>query len=472
MTPSTIDQTDPATLAASEGQAALGRGDTALARTKFVEAGDTLLREVAGAYKHADKTLLWFLAATQFYKGGEYHRALELTKKIEARLLPEKTRDLLPQFVRDVNFRTSPDYVARMRQTCTRLWHSGEYRQILDLLQDHPYVYDSGPLAFLRAVLCAKLGQWRAAALFYAMAIPGVPDGSDFMLMAISRALYLPAEGRVEEAWEYISRLRELLPNSVTNIVASLVTFFRASQQAGAERLSLHQEQLRYFEEGWRVFKALPLSKQQHPEMRSIMSICIDAAMMAYMRLGRDTQARAVVEEVIALEPNAPGPLTARGMLTYPSDKAVNDFRIAACLPSPGYVPFLFLAHHAFDSDRFAECERLCREALARKPGRIVQAQLHGWIAVCRGCMGASREEVEELFNQAFEIDPDNEQVAANYQVFKESREAASPTPTNRWNTRVNSDSVEPDFVTWESEHSGVSGRDATVQELLLAGSI
>src|SRR5206468_11638913 len=119
---------------------------------------------------------------------------------------------------------------------------------------------------------------------------------------------------------------------------------------------------------------------------------------------------RAVADEAIAFEPEAPGPWTARGILTYPGEQAVKDFRKAAALPGAGYAPFYYLAHHAFHRGQFREAFSLCQKALARRPRRVIPAHLYGWMAVCLDCSGGSPEEVEALFQKAFEIDPGNEQ--------------------------------------------------------------
>jgi hypothetical protein len=99
----------------AEGQMALATGDTALAQEKFAAAGDILLRNVGAVYKAMEKHLLRFLAATQFYKGGHYQRALELVEKIQARLLPKNVHDLLPPFLRDAKQRSLPGYAAGIR---------------------------------------------------------------------------------------------------------------------------------------------------------------------------------------------------------------------------------------------------------------------------------------------------------------------------------------------------------------------
>ncbi|HYH67258.1 MAG TPA: hypothetical protein VD866_21355 [Urbifossiella sp.] len=426
---------DAATLAAAEGQAALGRGDTAAAAARFVEAGEILLREAAGQPDHGDKTLLRFLAASQFYKGGAYGRALELARRVEARILPSGSRGLLPRFLKDAGERAAPDYRERMRQALFALYRGGQYRRVMDLLKDHPYVYDPGPLAFLRAVLCEELGLWRAAASFYAKALPTAKDGSDFVLLAVGRALVLPAQGRTDEAWEYVSRLRELMPGAVTNLTASYVLYCRANAQAVGDRLALHREQLASFDAGLSDFEALPPGGRNHPELRAIVSVAVDAALMASMRLGEKGRARGYAERVMRLDPDSPGPLTVRGMLDYPSAAAVADFERAAALANPGYAPFLYLAHHAFSEDRFGDAVALCERALAGNPGRPVAAQLVCWIAVCRHYQGASAEEVEGWFRRAQEIDAGNAQVQANYEAFRETIARGQKVEKSRWET-------------------------------------
>lgn len=467
-----IDRDGTASRLAAEGKFALSSGETDRASEKYAQAGEALERSLAAARKSDDVHLLRFLAATHYYLGGHYQKALKLANRIEGRLLPSATRSLLPQFLADVRERASQGYKRRMREEFSRLWLAKEYRRILNLLKDHPYIYEQVPLAFLRASLCSELEQWQAAAEFYAMALPTFQDGSDLMLVSVARILAMPAEGRTDEAWAYISRLRELVPNAVTNLVASFVCFFRASRVSGDERVAIHREQLRYFDEGLAAYERLPDTRRQHHEMRTITAVCFAAASHAALRLGDDVVTRSVIERSIRFAPDAPGPLTARGMMTYPSQEAVNDFRKAAALPAPGYAPFLFLSHHAFVNGQLDEAERLCREALSRNPGRPVRAQLLGWLAVFRDCAGAPREQIEELFSQAFAVDPGHGEVAANYKLFKEGFPAVPRSELRRWDMRLASGEMEPDGFAGNPKWSSRTSQDTHMRELLLAGAM
>src|SRR5262249_51582156 len=148
--PAAMNKPDPVTLASAEGFAALGVGDTALARKKHAEAGAILERDMK-AHRGSDKQLLRFLAATQYYKGGDYQKAKELANKIDARALPKHVRGLLPQFLNDVKFRASPNYEIGVRKTLLALWLQNEHEKALDVLKEHPYVIPPDRLAFLRA---------------------------------------------------------------------------------------------------------------------------------------------------------------------------------------------------------------------------------------------------------------------------------------------------------------------------------
>lgn len=191
---------DAATLAAAEGQAALAVGDTALARRKYAEAGAVLEREMKARHGGGEKQLLRFLAASQYYKGGDYRKAAELANKIDARALPGNVRGLLPQFLKDVKRRTAPGYALSIRRAVHSLWLERKPQEAIGLLQEHPYVYDAAGLAFMRAVLCEHLGKYRAAALFYNSVFRYAPGVTDTIFLTAAHPLVLTVQGQIREA--------------------------------------------------------------------------------------------------------------------------------------------------------------------------------------------------------------------------------------------------------------------------------
>lgn len=436
-----IDRKGTATRLAAEGSYAIGCGYTTLAAQKYAEAGQELERNLAAARKAPDRHLLRFLAATQYYLGGHYQRAFNLSKYIEARFLSPGTRELLPKFLKDVQERSSPNYKERIRKALSQLWLAKEFQKVLDVLKEHQFVYGQGTLAFLRAVICEELEQWKAAAVFYAMAIPDVPDGSDFMLMAVGRVLGMHSEGRIEEAWAYISHLQKLLPNAVTNTVTSITSFFRASKATGEDRLLLHRDQLRYFEDGRRAYQMLPTDRRNHPEMLEIMSMGFNAALMALKRLSDDTRFRALADEAILMEPNNPG-------------------------------PYLQLAEYAFRRGQFSEAERLCNLALTKSLSNVVRAQVLGCLAVFQDCLGKPGAQIESLFRQAFDLDPGNENVATNYKLFMDTVTSTPVNGTKRWSLDTIRKPIDTDNMMLDISRISGANRNARVRDVLLAGAM
>ena len=72
--------------------------------------------------------------------------------------------------------------------------------------------------------------------------------------------------------------------------------------------------------------------------------------------------------------------------------------------------------------------------ALARNPRPQIRAQLTAWLAAFRDSSGAPKDEVAALFRQAFDLDPDSEQVTNLYNAFKEDGTASALA---KWDTRI-----------------------------------
>src|SRR4051812_34669256 len=98
MTLTQIDRDGAVTRLSAQAQAALQVGDTARAHELHAEAGGILERRLATAREQSAKSLILFLAATQYFKGGDYGRALKLSRKVQQKLLPRQAQPLFRPF--------------------------------------------------------------------------------------------------------------------------------------------------------------------------------------------------------------------------------------------------------------------------------------------------------------------------------------------------------------------------------------
>lgn len=177
MTLSLMDRDGRSTIASAEGQAALAAGNTVRAREKFAEAGSFLEEDIGNVRKQSEKHLLRFLAATQYFKGGEYAKALKLSQMIEQRLLPKNVRSLFPTFMKDVRSRASIGYESDVKSQLKASLSRKEYIQIIGLLQEHPFILPPETMAYLRGIACQELGNHRAALLFFEASRVNKEDG-------------------------------------------------------------------------------------------------------------------------------------------------------------------------------------------------------------------------------------------------------------------------------------------------------
>jgi tetratricopeptide (TPR) repeat protein len=426
----TIDEDSRATIAAANAQAALDRGDTARASMVFREAGEILEGEMNAAHDEETRQLSRFLAATQYYKGGHYQKARELARKIEVLKLPGKTKDLLPQFLRDVEERAAPDYVEQIHSRLTELWRARDYAGIIELLAEHQYVVGPGTLAYLRAVCCEELGDYRPAVLFFSDAARWVPDDPTILSALAPLPLHLAAHGHFDKAWEYVQAQLELFPNAVTSTVASLLYYHKARHAEREERSRLIDEQLRLFAHAREEFARLSDAHRTHAKMRAVMGLAYEAAGYALDLVGRKEEARLMADQAIAFDPDSPNAWALRGILTSDTpEEAAAAFRKAIELGDKTYFPHYYLAYYAITHGDYDEARARAQEALERSVGQNseVRSLLYQWLAISRANLGAERSEVENLFKKAIEAAPGNESAHANYRHFQQSQPLAPP---------------------------------------------
>ena len=341
-----LDYGGEATRLAAEGQAALSVGQTDRARERYAAAGEVLEAKLPGVRKAKDQHLTRFLAASQYYHGGDYQKALKLARKVDRKNLAHEVRSIFDKFFRDVDERATHGYAERMREQMLARWQGKDYTGLLKLLQEHPYILNQHQLALIRAFCFENLHDWQAAAVFYADALKDIPDDPEAVFHLAGDPLSLAGEGKIEEAWKYVQYQLKAMPNAVTFITASIIRFQQANAIKGTpESLALIREQIQYFSEAWQHYQQLPPKVRDYQDIRKYMVLCFEMVNMGLRRLGDEKRAREVCDLAISFAPNEASLRSVRGITTYPSDEAMEDFREAVRLGDRNYYPYYFLAH-------------------------------------------------------------------------------------------------------------------------------
>ena len=113
-----------------------------------------------------------------------------------------------------------------------------------------------------------------------------------------------------------------------------------------------------------------------------------------------------------------------RGLTSYPDGKAASDFRKAITFPDADFAPYELLALQAWESGDAQQGLSFCEEALTRNPPNHESGTIYGLMAMCQQRIGASRSEVDSLFQKALQVAPNHATVIRNYQLFLKTEDS------------------------------------------------
>ncbi len=420
---SALDVNGAATRASLQGEAALGEGDTALARKKHSEAGDLLKSKVAEFPDVPRKAVARFLAASQYFRAGEYQKAAKLCAKINPEKLPdEDSRIHFSEFDREVRRRIAPGYLASARQELARNWKLGKRDLVLRRFQDDPYLLAPDALAFVRAIIAEGMREYTAAASLFALAYR-ISPAVQFATSAAGHLFKLTGDGELADAREFANRLVDLFPHTLTYAGAAMTCFSQASAVGWdhPEAEKILSEFLRLFQQSRSGYERLSPVERMDVEVREIMSATFGAAVLVAGKLDRRELASTISDEAIRNWPESVEAWVTRASLQYPEAVEVNAARRAAEMGSTYYSPYYLLSQIAFDQNDYRGALEWAEAALARlKPGQAAAARLHGWVAACLTLTG-HREKANTLFQKAISLDPSDRDLQDAYEFFRTS---------------------------------------------------
>jgi tetratricopeptide (TPR) repeat protein len=311
---SSVDPSGRSSRAAGQGFRALAEGDTVLTRQKYTEAGDILAGRAEAARTSADRHLLRYLAASQYYRAGEYKRALRLTHRVERKYLRPPLQPKLDELRKQVEERADAGYARRIREAVINHWKKGEVEAAIKVLQDHPYVLERSALAWFRADLCFQSGKWYEAALFHADSVRFSNSHPDAVFQRASGVFALLDSGRSTDATEYVRHLIENEPTALDYVVGFAIRypdFLRGDRPAGESGLEL-------FAEAEPAFAALPEATQADSGVRAMFAHGYLLAALAADGFGRRAQALELIRSGMNFAPVGPDLEALRSILADP----------------------------------------------------------------------------------------------------------------------------------------------------------
>lgn len=266
-----VSHIDPDALsshAAAKGFRALCEGDTVLAREKYSEAGKILESGAARIESGPEKNLLRFLAASQYYHGGDYQRAKRIVDRTKPMYLSESDREKFEAFRKDVDERADPEYPLRIRAAVFSARKTERWDAAIELLQRHPYVLERSALAWTRADLCLRSGRIKAAVLFSADAIRFSNYHPTPVFLRAGAGTFLKLHKKADEAAEFLRLVLDKQPTAL-DLVAVATDLYDKMKQGQADA---GFELLRLIDVAQQEFAQLPLETTSDLDVRLCMA--------------------------------------------------------------------------------------------------------------------------------------------------------------------------------------------------------
>jgi hypothetical protein len=239
-----IDPDGSISRASMDGEGAIGKGDTIAAREQHRLAGQLLLGKITSKLSGHEKGYVRFLAATQFYKGGDYNKAWEIVSKIESDILPLSVRDKFGEFRRTAKQRSRASYPQSIRDYVRKKFDNKEFLEMLQIIASHPYAWERSGMAMFRSFICAELKEYTASVSYMISALRfGVPSQDYFFQMA-GFPLVSSEKGDYEGAWEHVQIAIKMTQKHAAYYLAATCFLYLAAWRSSGDQRRLWSERL------------------------------------------------------------------------------------------------------------------------------------------------------------------------------------------------------------------------------------
>lgn len=293
-------------------------------------------------------------------------------------------------------------------------YNRNDWEGLLGVLRAANQLFPPALLAYMRGRCWSAIGRVLPASLFFAKASQLDPKNLHYSLLA------LDSLARTERQPEAFARAATLIrePATPPQLVfgAAKILFDSATRSSPDDALRLYEQVVDVLREA--------LKKSEQAEAHSPRSLTVAARInlaIALDRLGRGDEARQAYDDAVAHHAESDEALMARALflLDRDAEAAKRDLTVLVQRNTALSYPYFYLAHQALLEKDYRRCLELCERGVRLTTRGDMAANFLEWTAIAQYSLDAARDLVEFYFQSAQRLDPLNERISRNVEVFK-----------------------------------------------------
>ena len=310
----------------------------------------------------------------------------------------------------------------RIRETLKRAWSANDREAILKVLRKGPLL-SAAQTAFLRAQSYEALGLPDIALLFMEYAAKKDPETSSYKILTMR---LLEQTGRLDEAGRRAEAYLSEEGNDLNLRIFAAHILYDFAKTQRVEALPIYRRLATILEQSLSKYSKIK------PNFQSMAVLGYMILANCYAALGKNAEEVQAYESGLEMEPQNSLVLAALGLTYADSDpsRARTYFMKAVERNTIAVSPYLYLAHHALKSADYRGCFELCEKLknIANQARlKEVEATAWHWGAIAGFELGVNPESVRMAFEMALGLDPFDESIVYNFNLFKQLQQSLQP---------------------------------------------
>jgi tetratricopeptide (TPR) repeat protein len=343
-------------------------------------------------------------------------------------------------------FRQVPEHERSLEWLGPRLQDAEARRDwdtMLTLLRNGPVFLSRDQLASIRGQCYDKLGHPDVALLFVEFAFKFAPQNVVYLVWVVDLLKLL---NRTDEIVEYTNRLAASEEADSYELLQLANALYQTTKTMPEQQAySIFRQILALVD--LVLHRNETTENIEHSRFLEMPALVIKGE--CFSQLGDMINARVSYDRALEIAPEAGDLWALRGLSWFVSDleEAASDFEQAILKNIRTVSPYLFLSYRVLNQGNWHRCLQLCQRAFALKPSRRARARLLSWSAIAQYQLGYSPEQVRRLFEIARSLDPIDEAIRRNYEIFEQSLEKKESPSRLTWQVEMTQEEMrEPSF--------------------------